>query len=104
MPAQSFDQVLVFVFFVYGLSFFGMGLTLALESERLPSLVEARLLRPLAAFGMIHGVHEWLESYLLQSQIGGTQLPGWIAWIRVSMLSSKYPLPIPDWLVTSTVR
>jgi len=90
MSSQSFDQVLVFVFFVYGLSFFGMGLTLALESERLPSLVEARLLRPLAAFGMIHGTHEWLESYLLQSQIGGLHMPYWMPWLRLGMLSASF--------------
>lgn len=83
---NSFDQILVFVYFVYGLSFFGMGLTLALESERSPALVEARLLRPLAAFGMLHGTHEWMESYLLQSQIGGLALPAWLPWLRVGML------------------
>jgi predicted Na+-dependent transporter len=58
MSGQSFDLVLLVVYFAYGLAFFGMGLTLALESERSPALAEARLLRPLAAFGMIHGVHE----------------------------------------------
>jgi signal transduction histidine kinase len=84
--ANSFDQFLVFVYFVYGLSFFGMGLTLALESERSPLLAEARLLRPLAAFGMIHGIHEWLESYLLQSELGGLTLPDWLPWLRVGML------------------
>jgi signal transduction histidine kinase len=83
---NSFDQILVFVYFVYGLSFFGMGLTLALESERSPALAEARLLRPLAAFGMIHGVHEWLESDLLQSQIGGLAWPDWLPWFRIGML------------------
>jgi signal transduction histidine kinase len=61
-----------------------------LESERLPSLVEARLLRPLAAFGMIHGTHEWFESYLLQSQIGGLSLPAWVPWLRISMLTASF--------------
>jgi signal transduction histidine kinase len=88
--ANSFDQILVFVYFVYGLSFFGMGLTLALESERSPALAEARLLRLLAAFGMLHGTHEWLESYLLQSQIGGLTLPVWLPWFRVGMLLTSF--------------
>jgi signal transduction histidine kinase len=87
---NSFDQILVFVYFIYGLSFFGMGLTLALESERSPALVEARLLRPLAAFGMLHGTHEWMESYLLQSQIGGLALPIWLPWLRVGMLLASF--------------
>lgn len=85
-----FDELSVFVYFVYGLSFFGMGLTLALESERHPSLVEAHLLRPLAAFGMIHGTHEWLESYLIQSEIGGLVLPDWLPWVRLVMLASSF--------------
>jgi signal transduction histidine kinase len=83
---NSSDQILVFVYFVYGLAFFGMGLTLALESERSPLLAEARLLRPLAAFGMLHGTHEWMESYLLQSRIGGLTMPDWLPWFRVGML------------------
>ncbi len=90
MAGQSFDLVLLVVFFAYGLAFFGMGLTLALESERSPALTEARLLRPLAAFGMIHGAHEWLESYLLQSIAGGLQLPAWLLWLRLGMLALSF--------------
>jgi hypothetical protein len=71
MTGHSFDLVLLVVYFAYGLAFFGMGLTLALESERSPALAEARLLRPLAAFGMLHGATEWLDSYLLQPVAGG---------------------------------
>jgi signal transduction histidine kinase len=88
--SNSFDQILVFVYFVYGLSFFGMGLTLALESERSPLLAEVRLLRLLAAFGMIHGTHEWMESYLLQSKIGGLALPDWLPWLRIGMLIASF--------------
>jgi signal transduction histidine kinase len=86
MSGQSFDLILLVVYFAYGLAFFGMGLTLALESERSPALVEARLLRPLAAFGMIHGVHEWLDSYLLQAVAIGVQLPAWLLWLRLGLL------------------
>ncbi len=90
MPGQSFDQVLLVVYFAYGLAFFGMGLTLALESERSPALAEARLLRPLAAFGMIHGAHEWLDSYLLQPVAEGMQLPAWLLWLRVGLLAASF--------------
>jgi signal transduction histidine kinase len=90
MPSQSFDLVLLVVYFVYGLAFFGMGLTLALESERSPALAEARLLRPLAAFGMIHGVHEWLDSYLLQPVAMGIQLPAWLIWLRLGLLVGSF--------------
>ncbi|HEX7621587.1 MAG TPA: sensor histidine kinase [Anaerolineales bacterium] len=90
MSGQSFDMVLLVVYFAYGLAFFGMGLTLALESERSPALAEARLLRPLAAFGMIHGVHEWLDSYLLQPVAGGIQLPAWLLWLRLGLLAASF--------------
>jgi len=90
MAGQSFDFVLLVVYFVYGLAFFGMGLTLALESERSPALAEARLLRPLAVFGMLHGAHEWLDSYLLQPVAGGLQLPAWLLWLRLGLLTASF--------------
>jgi signal transduction histidine kinase len=90
MSGQSFDLFLLVVYFAYGLAFFGMGLTLALESERSPALTEARLLRPLAAFGMIHGVHEWLDSYILQPVLGGIQLPEWLLWLRLGLLAASF--------------
>ncbi len=84
------DQFTFLVFFIYGLAFFGMGITMALESGRAPALAQARVLRPLAAFGLIHGTHEWLESYLEQAEIIGTPLPGWLSWIRLALLSLSY--------------
>jgi signal transduction histidine kinase len=87
---QPFDIVLFITFFVYGLAFWGMGLTLALESGRPPGIAEARVLRPLAVFGFIHGTHEWLESYLLQGQAAGTYLPQWLEWVKLSLLFSSY--------------
>jgi signal transduction histidine kinase len=90
MAGHSFDLVLLVVYFAYGLAFFGMGLTLALESNRSPALAEARLLRPLAAFGMLHGATEWLDSYLLQPVAGGLQLPAWLLWLRLGMLIASF--------------
>ncbi|MBN2385847.1 MAG: sensor histidine kinase [Anaerolineales bacterium] len=90
MSGQAFDQLLYFIYFVYGLAFFGMGLTMALESGRSPALAEARLLRPLAAFGLIHGSHEWLEAYLLQAHATGAALPGWLDWARCTILVTSF--------------
>jgi len=90
MAGQSFDVVLLVVYFAYGLAFFGMGLTMALESERSPALAERHLLRPLAVFGMLHGAHEWLDSYLIQPLSGGMQLPGWLLWLRLGMLITSF--------------
>ncbi len=53
----------VLVYFVYGLAFFCMGVVMLLESRRDSVMGEARLLIPLAAFGFVHGVHEWVEMF-----------------------------------------
>ena len=84
------DPTLLIVFFIYGLAFFSMGLTLALEINRIPASANGRVLRPLAVFGIIHGSHEWLESYLLQAQAAGTSIPGWLAWVRIVLLISSF--------------
>ncbi|MBN1450992.1 MAG: sensor histidine kinase [Anaerolineales bacterium] len=84
------DQLTFLVFFIYGLAFFGMGITMALESGRSPALAEARVLRPLAAFGLIHGTHEWMESYLIQARSFGTPLPDWLPWLRLVFLVASF--------------
>ncbi|MEW6594323.1 MAG: sensor histidine kinase [Thermodesulfobacteriota bacterium] len=57
----------IIMYHLYGLAFFSMGLAMALEAGRSPLLAEARILRPLAVFGILHGIHEWLELYTLQA-------------------------------------
>ena len=84
------DQLTFIVYFIYGLAFFGMGITMVLESGRTPALAGARVLRPLAAFGLIHGTHEWIESYLMQAESFGTPLPDWIPWLRLGFLYASF--------------
>jgi len=84
------DQQVFLVYFVYGLAFFGMGIIMTLESGRSPALAQARVLRPLAAFGLIHGTHEWLEAYLIQAKSFGTFLPDWLPWVRISFLVTSF--------------
>lgn len=86
----SFDVFLFLVYFVYGLAFWGMGLTLMLESVRTPNLADKRVLRPLAIFGLIHGSHEWFEAYLLQAQSPGITQQGWLDWLRLGMLVGSF--------------
>jgi signal transduction histidine kinase len=79
-------MVMTVVFFIYGLAFFSMGLAVLFESRRAPILAERRILIPLAAFGLVHGVHEWLEMFLDNS--------GWMlfanhvlwGWLRLGIL------------------
>ncbi len=51
------------VFFLYGLAFFTTGLALALASRRRSRFRFAQAIRPLAAFGILHGAHEWIEMF-----------------------------------------
>ena len=84
------SQALLLTYFCYGLAFFAMGLAMLLETGRSPALAEGRSLRFLAAFGIIHGTHEWLESYLLQAESAGTALAPWLAWLRLVLLVSSF--------------
>lgn len=47
------------ILFVYGQVFFILGLAIFLQSRRHSRLKLARDLRWLAAFGVLHGIHEW---------------------------------------------
>ena len=54
---------LILIYFVYGLAFFLLGIAVLLEGDR--SLDERlRLaLRPMAAFGILHGINEWMDMF-----------------------------------------
>lgn len=77
---------IVLIFFVYGLAFFSMGIALFLETTRAPRLAERRVLRPLAVFGLLHGMHEWIEILLLQGVWLGVPFPEYLNWIRYALL------------------
>ena len=77
---------IVLIFFIYGLAFFSMGIALSLESMRSPRLAERRVLRPLAIFGLLHGMHEWIEILLLQGVWLGVPFPEQINWLRYALL------------------
>lgn len=52
------------IFFLYGLSFFVLGFSIALQSRQSSRLDLARSLTWLAAFGILHGFHEWGEYFI----------------------------------------
>ncbi len=54
---------LALIYFVYGLAFFCMGFAIALEGRRGTDVRLKLALRPLAAFGFLHGLHEWMDMY-----------------------------------------
>jgi len=53
------------MYFIYGLALFSMGLAMALESSRSPDVAEATLLKPLAMFGILNAINQWLEIVIL---------------------------------------
>lgn len=57
------DLAFVIIYFFYGLAFFSMGLVVALEGGRASDIRLRTALRPLAGFGLIHSVNEWMEMF-----------------------------------------
>jgi signal transduction histidine kinase len=82
---------LLLVFFVYGLAFFSMGLIVLIEVGRGSDERLAQDLRPLAVFGIIHGIHEWLEVFILMDALPfgeGADL-FWVS-IRIALLAFSF--------------
>ncbi len=72
------------VLFVYGLTFFVMGLGIFLSSRSRSQLKLARHLQWLAAFGILHGVHEWGDIFI---PIQDSYLPPpWNMFLRITQV------------------
>jgi signal transduction histidine kinase len=72
------------VYFIYGLAFFSLGLTVALEARRASRLPLGRQLPWLAAFGLTHCLVEWTEMFLF---IGVSPLQEEILkWVHIILL------------------
>ena len=63
-----------FVYFIYGLAFFCMGLIVLIEHGRGSDRRLRHALRPLAAFGFLHGIHEWLEMFQILGMLPGDEV------------------------------
>ncbi len=87
-PDSVFGIDIFWVYFIYGLAFFCMGLALAIESSRAPNLAEAKVLLPLAVFGFVHGIHEWLEMTLLKTDWFIS--PASLSWLRLAILTISF--------------
>ncbi len=67
-----------------------MGIVMLLESSRSPILAATRPLLLLAAFGILHGSHEWLELMLVYSGWFAAPLPIWMTWMRIMLLTISF--------------
>ncbi|MBT3315630.1 MAG: hypothetical protein HN390_13560 [Anaerolineae bacterium] len=90
MLGQESSLLSFIIYFIYGLAFFVMGIALILETSRSPSLTEARLLWPLAVFGVLHGLHEWFEFFLQQASWMDAEISDNIVWIRMLLLAISF--------------
>jgi len=63
------------IYFIYGLGFFIMGLTVALESGHASALPLARATPWLAAFGLLHGAAEWSDMLTMVAGQTAGQMP-----------------------------
>lgn len=59
-----FEANITIVYFFYGLSFFSLGLVIALRSRQHSRLELGRSLGWVAAFGFAHGFHEWGDIFI----------------------------------------
>lgn len=81
----------IVVYFIYGLSFFSMGLAILLEIGHSTDNDFARALRPLAGFGLVHGSHEWFEMFLLiNPEFAQEPAHFWITPLRIILLASSF--------------
>ena len=116
---EFFSLRISHIYFVYGLAFFSMGLAVALEIGRGEPTRFRRAMRPLAVFGIMHGLHEWLDMFAIVGQYAYHFQPGTgfgvlrLAILSISfasliafgvqMLRSPKHLPHPDFWIGSTM-
>lgn len=66
-------RYITILFFLYGLAFFSMGLAILLEMGRGSESNLRGALGPLAIFGFLHGIHEWLEMFQFLHMLPGQE-------------------------------
>ena len=85
------SNALAVIYLIYGLAFYSMGLAIVLEIGRGSDAHLRHALRPLAAFGLIHGAHEWIEMLQVMGHL--PQEP-WLAlvWngVRLGLLAFSF--------------
>ncbi|MBN2304768.1 MAG: sensor histidine kinase [Anaerolineae bacterium] len=85
------DNAIVIVYFFYGLAFYSMGLALWVESGRASELGFARSMRLLAAFGLLHGVHQWANMIEQEMTLHLDEaIPDWLLWTRLILLVTSF--------------
>jgi signal transduction histidine kinase len=85
------NEAIIPIYFFYGLAFFSMGLVLLIESGRSSELTLSRAIRFLAGFGILHGVHEWMDMLEQDLTIYHNQIvPVWVNWVQLALLVTSF--------------
>ncbi len=86
-----FVRNIITVFFFYGLAFFIMGVALALAARQTSEFRFALAIRPLAAFGILHGLHEWIEMFQKMATLTSGYAPTvWDETVRLTLLDLSF--------------
>ena len=64
-PGKKKNRMLVVYYFLYGLAFFSLGLSVQIETRQPSTVPMSRQLPWLAGFGFVHCVAEWSDMFLL---------------------------------------
>ena len=86
---MHFHYIIV-VYFCYGLAFFSMGLLVIMEGNRASDLRLRKALRPLAGFGIVHGLHEWVEMFEQMEVLIGHELSVVPDYVRLGLLAISF--------------
>jgi len=86
---MHFHYIIV-VYFLYGLAFFSMGLLVILEGNRASDLRLRKALRPLAGFGIVHGIHEWVDMFEQMEKLMGHDQPIIPEYVRLALLAISF--------------
>jgi signal transduction histidine kinase len=91
MPNLSWDDAIIAIYFLYGVAFYSMGLALLVESGRASELGFARSMRLLAGFGLLHGIHAWLDMFEFGFKTyASLSFPMWARWITLAVLVTSF--------------
>ncbi len=92
MPwTQFFTQRIPHIYFAYGLAFFILGMAVALEAGRAEPSRFKRAMWSLAGFGILHGLHEWVEMFVLVGQVAyGFQSSTAFEFFRLTLLTASF--------------
>jgi signal transduction histidine kinase len=88
-----FVRHIIVVYFFYGLAFFALGLSLIQASRRRSEFRFVQAIRPLAFFGLLHALHEWLEMFQKIAALTTGYTPGLVEEIlRTAVLVLSFLL------------